>query len=58
MANTHHTLSAAVDRPSVRAGVVALLQQKSPLCLAAGAAIYAAGLAQALTILLQCVGQP
>ena len=56
MANARYTLSTAADRPSIRAGVVALLQQKSPLCLAAGAAIYAAGLAQVLTILLQCRG--
>ena len=56
MANAHHTLSATVDRPGVRAGVVALLQQKSPLCLAAGVAIYAAGLAHVFGVLQQCLG--
>jgi hypothetical protein len=30
-----------------------MLQQKSPICLALGGAIYAAGLAHALSVILQ-----
>ena len=56
MANAHGPSSVPSNRPIVSPGLVALLQQKSPLCFAAGVAIYAAGLAHVFGVLQQCLG--
>jgi hypothetical protein len=59
MTNTLSSLPTSTtlgDRPGTRAAVVAMLQQKSPICLVIGGAIYAAGLAHTLRLIVQSLG--